>query len=342
MLLTQVQRRQVHKTAKDAEPSKPGKPMASPKAQRENKKDESKDKTKQRSLEQKLENLNLEDVEEVKHKPLNKVVAGGDKDPTSPTGTSFAMGHEPRDGPGTADVKGALESGDEDELKHQLAVSEEKLLKNLEFVKHESEDTRDKIIKLTSYMKALETTPSKIHPKDEGTFPHQESQSNDDNQGTSFMISDMDPVAQAAIMASIQERERGDDFQEGEIMEPVQPSETDPNVVVVAGEIMGPQIRIQPLKSSHEEEVAVATAVDHSPQSAVIPETKSTGDSEVDTLATTVTEHNKPETAVETKFTESDVQCTVATDESAEPAPAIHHSLSKKPKRQLAASFMNN
>ena len=353
MLLTQVQRRQVHKTAKDAEPSKSAKPTASPTAQRENKKDENKEKTKQKTLEQKMENLSLKDVEEVKKKPLVREVTDSDKDPTSLTGASFVKGHEPRDGPGTANIEGHSaterdqksaegqdgEDGDEDEVKHQLAATEEMLLKNLDFMKHESEDTRDKIKKLTSYMKVLETTPSEIHPEDKGTFPHQESQGND-NQGTSLMVSDMDPVAQAAIMASIQERERGDDFlqDEGEIMEPVQPSETDPNAVVVAGEIMGPQIHIRPIKSSHEEEVAVVTAVDRSPQSAIIPETKSTGDLQVDAMATTVTEH-KPDPVVETKFAESDIQSAVATDES---APATHHSLSKKPKRQLAASFMNN
>lgn len=356
MLLTQVQRRQVYKTAKDAELSKSAKPSASPTAQRENEKDKDIDKTKQKTLKQKLESLSLEDSEEVKRKPLVRVDTDGDKDPSSPTGTTFVMGHEPRNGPGTdfsADVGHSAterdqnsaegqdgEDSDEDESKCQLVATEEKLLKKLEFMKHESEDARDKIKKLSSYMKAFETTPSEIHPEDEGTFPHQESQGNN-SQGTSLMVSDIDPVAQAAIMASIQERERGDDFlEEGEVMEPMQPSETEPNVVV-AGEIIQPQIHIQHIKSSHGEEVAVVTAVDHSPQSTIIQETKSTGDLEVDTMASTVTEH-KPDPVVETKCPESDIQSTVATDESVESVPGTHHSLSKKPKRQLAASFMNN
>lgn len=359
MLLTQVQRRQVHKTAKDTEPSKSAKPSASPTAQKENKKDEDKGKTEQKTLEEMLENLSLEDVKEDKHKPHVGAATDVNKDPANATGTNFVMGHEPRDGPGTgfsADVEGhsatergqnsaegqGREDGDEGELKRQLAATEERLVKNLDFVKHESEDTRDKIKKLTSYMKALETTPSKIHPEDEGTFPYQESHGND-NQSTSLMVSDMDPIAQAAIVASIYERERGGDYEEeGEIMEPVQPSETDPNNVVIVGEIMGPRIHVQPIKTPHEEEIAVATVVDHSPQSSIIPETpKSTGDLELDAVPSTVTER-KPDAAEETKFTEHDIESTVATVESAEQAPVTHHSLSKKPKRQLAASFMNN
>ena len=61
------------------------------------------------------------------------------------------------------------------------------------------------------------------------------------------MVGDMDLVAQAALLVSLKERttiatSAGSQEVAGDIMEPVQMSKTDPNNIVIVGEIVGVKI----------------------------------------------------------------------------------------------------
>ena len=340
-----MQRRQVHKTAKDTELPKSAKPSVSPTAQRERKREESKSK-KQKTLEQKLENLTLEDVKEAKPKSQARVATSGSKDPNSDSSTTYAVGHEPTDvhDIGTSvdnnestsardQTRDREDSGDVGRLEDKLKETEEELLKNLEFVSRESEDTREKIKKLTGYMKALEAAPSEINPDDEGASPHPENKGSD-GHGTSQLVGDMDPVAQAAILAGIRERESGENYLEGEIMEPMQPSETDPNNIIIVGEIMGPKVHAQLKTSPQEGELTTATAVEPILQSTVVPGMK--------TVDTNTESEQDREGVKGTRLGDDVLEGTASTSESVEPAPSSHHTPPKKPKIQLAASFMNN
>ena len=104
-------------------------------------------------------------------------------------------------------------------------------------------------------MKVLGSTPDEISPTDKGAPPQPESQGGDADGGAtggsgSVMVRDMDPIAQEALLASIKERttsatSASSQEEAGEIMEPVQVSETDPNNIVIVGEIMGVQIPLQ-------------------------------------------------------------------------------------------------
>ena len=120
-------------------------------------------------------------------------------------------------------------------------------------MKRESQETQEIIKKLTSYMKVLGSTPDEISPTDKGASPQPESHG---SASSSIMVGDMDPIAQAALLASIKERttsatSASTQEEAGEVMDPVQVSETNPNNVVIVGEIMGPQIA--PSKSTLEE-----------------------------------------------------------------------------------------
>ena len=88
-------------------------------------------------------------------------------------------------------------------------------------------------------------------------------------ENSSVIVGDMDLVAQAALLVSLKERttittSASSQEEAGDIMEPVQMSKTDPDNIVIVGEIVGPQIA--PPKSTLEEDThpaaSEATAVD--------------------------------------------------------------------------------
>ena len=246
------------------------------------------------------------------------------------------------------------ETGNQEELKAKVEATEEKLIESLERVQQESQETQEKIKKLTSYMKALDTTPSEISPTDEGASPQPESQGNGATGGTSAMVGDMDLVAQAALLAGIKERTTttfaNTEEHTDEIMEPVQVSETDPNNIVIVGEIVGPQIE-SPLEEDTHTAASEATSVDPKlpcgESADLIGQTEPPIDGKLNaTPAVPETEPSQQDSAVEVEsFKEGrdgqSIEASKAAKEMVEPPAPSFHSPSKKPKRQLAASFMN-
>ena len=353
----------MHKTTKETESTKSTKPSSDDTTRKASKK-EKEEATSQEELtavEDKMEHLSLEGV--AMKRSSSRVSTDGELEPSTPE-----KGREPKNGDShdtntTADVdvnatdkkqesagsKGeaiGAESEDEDgeagatdgeEPEVKGGKTEEQILKHLERVQQDSEETKEKLKKLTGYVRALDTAPREIPPEDEGTSPHSESRTHDAD--TSEIVTDMDPVAQAAILASLQDREMGAGSleDEGEMMEPVQASETDPNNIVIVGEIMGPRIPGAPDKAEEKEEEthkaieATILKLEEDRSGESVPQAKSIVE-EVIGGATLGTEH-----AQEAADGESDVRSTTGSHDLA----ASSHTPSKKPKRLLAASFMN-
>ena len=218
------------------------------------------------------------------------------------------------------------ENDGQEELKAKVEVTEQQLLERFDRIQRESQETQETIKKLTSYVKVLNTTSDEIDPMHEGVSPQPETQGvvgdgTVTGDSATMMVGSVDPIAQAALLASMKERvatTTSVDSQEettGEVMEPVQVSEMDTSNIVVVGEIMGPQVGAS--KSPLEEESRSTTAVD----------TKL--EPEDDKLSATPA---PPETEPSQLQQGGGV---------APAAAAVVGSSSKKPKRQLAASFMN-
>ena len=83
-----------------------------------------------------------------------------------------------------------------------------------------------------------------------------------------MMVGDVDPITQAALLARKKERmmtidttsaSSSQEEEAGEIMEPVQVLETDPNNIDIVGEIMG-GAQIVPSKSTTEEDTYPAAS----------------------------------------------------------------------------------
>ena len=353
----------MHKTTKEAESTKSTKPSSDDATRKASKKEKEEATSREEltAVEDKMEHLSPEGV--ARKRLSSRVSTDGELEPSTPE-----KGREPKNGDshdtnttaadiddkgagkkeepaGSKGEAGGAESKDEDgeagatdgdEPEVKGGKTEEQILKHLEHVQQESEETKEKLKKLTGYMRALDTAPSEIPPEDEGTSPHSESRTHDAD--TSEMVTDMDPVAQAAILASLQDREMGAGSleDEGEMMEPVQASETDPNNIVIVGEIMGPRIPGAPDKEEEEGEThkaAEATVLKQEEDSSgeSVPQAKLIV-KEVSGGATLGTEH-----AQEAADGESDVRSTAGSHDLA----ASSHTPSKKPKRLLAASFMN-
>ena len=369
MSLVQVQRKQLHKTVQGTE-SKFTKPSASPSPPKPASKQEKKSEDKQ-TVEDKLEKLSLDDAQETipttrspernsestraNEKP--KIVKAQERiqsdsetanDEQQPT-TSI---EEEQETAGNGEEEG--ESEDEEELKAKVEATEEQLLKRLEKMKQESQETQETIKKLTSYMKVLGSTPDEISPTDEGASPQPESQSDSVGGATegssSVMVGEVDPITQAALLASIKERTASTSSQEeaGEIMEPVQVSETDPNNIVIVGEIVGAQ-QIAPSKSALEEDthpaasetMAIDPKVRHGDSGDLIGQSAKSIDENLSTTPTAPeTKASQQDSVVEDK-SEHDGESSDGSKIAKEPAEAPAPSPSKKPKRQLAASFMN-
>ena len=383
MSFVQVQRKQLYKTVQGTE-SKSTKSSASPSPPKEATKLQNKNKEEQ-VVEEKLEKLCLDDTQEtipttqspepsskstsVNEKPTvtrdqeriqsDSQDTSSSKDVQQPTTTTGEDIEQESAGGGEEEEEG--ESKDQEELKAKVEATEEQLLKRLEQMQTESQETQETIKRMTGYLKALDVAPNEISPTDEGTSPLSESQGAGDDGGAaggsaSAMVGDTDPIAQAALLASIKERTTSASSQEeaGEIMEPVQVSETDPDNIVIVGEIVGPQIA--PPKSTLEEDThpaaSEATAVDPKlecgesgdpiGQTAQEPIDEKVSD----TPAAPRTEPSQQDSAVEVQGSnkehdgESSEGSKVAKETIEAPSPSFH-SPSKKPKRQLAASFMN-
>ena len=257
------------------------------------------------------------------------------------------------------------ESGDQEELKAKVEEAEEQLLKRLERMQVESQETQETIKKMTGYLKALDVAPDVISTTDEGASPQPESQGSGDGDGgvatggsASVMVGDIDPIAQAALLASIKERtttsaRSSQEDEAGEVMEPVQVTETDPSNVVV-GEIVG-GAQVVPTKSTVEEDTAggEAMAIDpnleYEKSGDLIGQTvQESGDQNVDDTPGAPKTEPSPQqdsTVVDQGSNEEGAgessEGSKGAKETAEAPLPSFHSPSKKPKRQLAASFMN-
>ena len=369
--------------------SKSAKPSASPSPTKPASKQERKSEDK-KTVEDKLEKLSLDDAQQAIQTTVTPVSSsesthinekakiikaqerieydGQDtsslKDIEEPTAVVEEEQDTAGDGGGDGEGEVEGESEDQEELKAKVEASEEQLLKRLERMKRESQETQETIKKLTSYMKVLGSTPDEISPTDEGASPQPESHSGDVDGGatggsSSVMVGDMDPIAQAALLASIKERttsatSASSQEEAGEVMDPVQVSETDPNNIVIVGEIMGAQIA--PSKSTLGEDThppaCETTAVDpklgHSVSGDLIGQTaQEPSDEKFSTKPVAPeTEPSQQDSAVEVQSLkeehdgESSDRETVEREMVEAPVPSFH-SASKKPKRQLAASFMN-
>ena len=395
-----MQRKQLHKTAQGAE-TKPTKSSASPSPPKEATKQQNKNKEEEQPqvVQEKLEKLSLDNTQETlpttqspgpsNTSTSNLTVArdqeriqsddGGDqdtsdsKDVEQPTTTTD---EEEQGAGGGGEEEG--DSEDPQEIKTKVEATEAQLLKHLERIQVESQETQATIKKMTGYLKALDIAPNKISPTDEGVSPQPESQGAGDDIGAtgesgssaSVMVGDVDPVTQAALLASIKERTMAVDTtstsssqeeEADEIMEPVQVSETDPNNVVIVGEIVG-GAQIVPSKSTPEEDTYLAashkvTEVDPqlecSESDDLIGQTTcESGDERVGVAPTAApkTEPSQQDGAVEGQGSKEEgdgerqngEESKAAAGEATEaPPPSTFHSPSKKPKRQLAASFMN-
>ena len=369
--------------------SKSAKPSASPSPPKQASKQEKKSEDK-KTVEDKLEKLSLDDAQQTIQTTVTpvsssesthinekaKIIKAQERieydgqDTSSPKDIEepTAVVEEEQDtaGDGGGDGEGEVEgeSEDQEELKAIVEASEEQLLKRLERMKRESQETQETIKKLTSYMKVLGSTPDEISPTDEGASPQPESHGGDVDGGatggsSSVMVGDMDPITQAALLASIKERttsatSASSQEEAGEVMDPVQVSETDPNNIVIVGEIVGAQIA--PSKSTLEEDThppaCETTAVDpklgHGISGDLIGQTaQELSDEKFSTKPVAPeTEPSQQDSAVEVQSLkeehdgESSDRETVERETVEAPVPSFH-SASKKPKRQLAASFMN-
>ena len=295
-----------------------------------------------------------------------------------PTTTTDDEGEQEGGGGAEEEEEGEGESEDQEELKTKVEATEEQLLKRLERIQVESQETQATIKKMTGYLRALDVAPNEISPTDEGASPQPESQGAGDDvdvtgvseSGASVMAGDVDPITQAALLASIKERTTTIDAtsasssqqdEASEIMEPVQVSETDPNNIVIVGEIVG-GAQVVHSKSTPEEDTHPAashevTAVDpqleYSESDDLIGQTThESGDERVGDTPTAApkTESSPQDGAVEVQGLkeegdgerQSGEGSKAAAGEAVEaPPPSSFHSPSKKPKRQLAASFMN-
>ena len=367
--------------------SKSAKPSASPSPPKPASKQEKKSEDK-KTVEDKLEKLSLDDAQQAIQTTVTPVSSsesthinekakiikaqerieydGRDTSSSKDIEELTAVVEEEQDTAGDGDGEGEVEgeSADQEELKAKVEATEEQLLKHLEKMKQESQETQETIKKLTSYMKVLGSTPDEISLTDKGASPQPESHSGDIDGGatggsSSVMVGDMDPIAQAALLASIKERttsatSASSQEEAGEVMDPVQVSETDPNNIIIVGEIMGPQIG--PSKSTLEEDThppaCETTAVDpklgHSISGDLIGQTaQEPSDEKFSTKPVAPeTEPSQQDSAVEVQSLkeehdgESSDRETVEREMVETPVPSFH-SASKKPKRQLAASFMN-
>ena len=405
-LFVQVQRKQLHKTVQGTE-SKSTKPSASPSPPKEATKQRNKNKEEeqQQVVEEKLKKLSLDDTQETTSttrspEPNNistpvdencsvardqeRIQSDDDcyqdtssskdvEQPTTATGDEEEQGAGGGGGGEKEEGEGEGESEDQEEIKTKVEATEEQLLKRLERIQVESQETQATIKKMTGYLKVLDVAPDKISPTDEGVSPQPESQGAGDDvdvtggSSSSVMVEDVDPITQAALLASIKERttidttSAGSSQQEeaGEIMEPVQVSETDPNNIVIVGEIVG-GAQIVPLKSTPEEDMhpatSEATAVDPqlecSESDNLIGQiARESGGEKVGDKPTTapIAESSQQDGAVEGQGSkeegdgeQSGEGSKAAAGEAIEaPPPSTFHSSSKKPKRQLAASFAN-
>ena len=362
-----MQRKQIHKTVQGTE-SKSSKPSTSPSPPKEAKKQQNKNEEKQ-PIEEKLEKLSLGDSQEktpttqspepscksthVNEKPT-VIELQNDSQYTDTTKdveqTKTGVEEEQRISEGQDEG----ENGNQEALKATVEAAEEKLIESLERVQQESQETQEKIKKLTSYMKVLDTTLSEISPTDEGASPRSESAGDSATGGTSAMVGDMDPVAQAALLAGMKERTTTTsvDSQDetGEIMEPVQVSETDPNNIVIVGEIVGAQIESPLQEDTHaaaSETITVDPKLQCGESADLIRQTEPPIDGNLNaTPAVPETEPSQQDSAVEVEsFKEGrdgqSIEASKAAKEMVEPPVPSFHSPSKKPKRQLAASFMN-
>ena len=250
----------------------------------------------------------------------NATVSMDDKDKTSTSEEGAAVGE-------SWSATGEDDEEEEEGLKEKVDKVEGNLIKSLEQVQQESEATRDKIQKLTTYLKMMDAAPNEINPNEEGAYPYEESQTNEASISEMVGGGDVDVIAQAAILAGLQERAEVTSQEESsEIMEPVQPSETDHDNVVIAGEIVGPQMSLTLTKHQAEGEVTM-TGVEEDPSLQ--------GDTASPKIA-----YSKGEQTLETK---SKGQSPKESEESVEALPSSSsHTPSKKPKRQLAVSFMND
>ena len=361
-----MQRKQLHKTVQGTE-SKSTKPSTSPSPPKEGKKQQNKNEEKQ-TFEEKLEELSLDDTQETiptsqSPEPSSQSISINEnptdtkdreriqsdsqdtssfKDVEQPTTTAGEEVEQETAGGGEEEEEG--ESEDQEELKAKVEATEEQLLKRLEQMQTESQETQETIKRMTGYLKALDVAPNEISRTDEGASPQPESQGAGDDDGVtggsaSVMVGDIDPIAQAALLASINERTTSASSQEeaGEIMEPVQVSETDPSNIVIVGEIVGPQIA--PPKSILEEDthstasesIAVDPKLECGESGGLIRQTAQEPiDEKVgDTPAVPKTEPSQQDSVME-----------VAKEIIEAPVPSFQ-SPSKKPKRQLAASFTN-
>ena len=366
--------------------SKSAKPSASPSPPKPASKQEKKSEDK-KTVEDKLEKLSLDNAQQAiqttvtpvsssESTHINEIIKAQEqieydgqdtsslKDIEEPTAVVEEEQDTAGDGGGDGEGEVEGESEDQEELKAKVEASEEQLLKRLERMKRESQETQETIKKLTSYMKVLGSTPDEISPTDEGAFPQPESHGGDVDGGatggnSSVMVGDMDPIAQAALLASIKERttsatSASSQEEAGEVMDPVQVSEPDPNNIVIVGEIVGAQIA--PSKSTLEEDTyppaCETTAVDpklgHGISGDLIGQTaQEPSDEKFSTKPVAPeTEPSQQDSAVEVQSLkeehdgESSDRETVEREMVEAPVPSFH-SASKKPKRQLAASFMN-
>ena len=395
-----MQRKQLHKTAQGTE-IKSAKPSASPSPPKEATKQQNKNKEEeqQQAVQEKPEKLSLDDTQETlpttqspgptNTSTSNLTVArdqeriqsddGGDQDtsdskdveqPTTTTG-------DEEQGAGGGGGK-EEDSEDQEEIKTKVEATEEQLLKRLERIQGETQETQATIKKMTGYLRALDVAPNEISPTDEGATPQPESQGagNDigatgmSGSGASVMVGDVDPITQAALLASIKERtttidttsaRSSQEEEAGEIMEPVQVSETAPNNIVIVGEIVGgAQVvhsKSTPEEDTHPAASHEATAVDPQLECSESDDligqtTHESGDERVGDTPTAApkTESSQQDSSVEAQGSkeegdgdrQSGEGSKAATGEAIEvPPPSSFHSPSKKPKRQLAASFMN-
>ena len=389
-----MQRKQLHKIAQGTE-TKPTKPSASPSPPKEATKQQNKNKEEEQP-QAVQEKLSLDDTQEtlpttqspgpsrISTSVDNNLTVtrdqeriqsddGGDqdtsdsKDVEQPTTTT----DEEEQGAGGGGEEG--DSKDPDEIKTKVEATEEQLLKRLERIQGESQETQATIKKMTGYLKALDIAPDEISPTDEGVSPQPESQGAGDDvgatggSGASVMVGDIDPITQAALLASIKERTTtidttsGRSSQEeeaGKIMEPVQVSETDPNNIVIVGEIVG-GAQIVPSKSTPEEDmhpVASHKVTEVDPQlecsesGDLIGQIAQESDGEKGGDKPTIAPIAEPSSTVEVQGSKEEGDGERQSGEGSKaaageaidaPPPSTFHSPSKKPKRQLAASFMN-
>ena len=368
--LVQVQRKQLQKTVQGTE-SKSTKPSASPSPPKDATKQENKGKEEQ-AVEEKLEKLSLDDTQETEPntqplEPSSKSTAvienltvmrdqeriqsdsaqdaSSSEDMEQSSMTTVEEVEQEAGGGGEGEEKEEEgESEDQEELKAKVEEAEEQLLKRLERMQAESQVTQETIKKMTGYLKALDVAPDVISPSDEGTTPQSESRSADNEDGASggnasVMVGHMDPIAQAALLASIKDRtttatsvSATPEEEAGEIMEPVQVSETDPNNVVIAGEIVG-GAQIAPRKSTEEEDAHPAA----SEPPAVDPKIES---GEAGGPIGQTAQNLEPVLREIVDDTPA-APTTIAKETIVEAPTPSFHSPSKKPKRQLAASFTN-